>query len=274
MLQEWIAAGAIGPVRRVQNWSTRPFWPQGIPRPQTSDPVPDGLDWDLWLGPAPERPYSHEYQPFIWRGWYDFGTGALGDMGQYSFDTIFRALKLTNVESVEASSTKRMPETFPAASLVDFHFAARGQMPPVTIEWYDGELRPERPPELDESRDLSGEDNEGLLFIGDSGKILCGFNGEKPQLIPAAKMKAFRPPPDTLPRSPGHYREFILACKGGAKPAANFEFSAPVVETLLLGNIAARTGKLLHWDAANFTIRNQPEAQQYVNPPYRGTWAT
>jgi hypothetical protein len=195
-------------------------------------------------------------------------------MGQYSFDTIFRALKLDNVESVEASSTKRMPETFPAASLVEFHFAPRAQMPPVTIEWFDGELRPERPPELDDSRDLSGEDNEGLLFIGDGGKILCGFHGQNPQLLPASRMQSFHPPAKTLPRSPGHYREFVGACKGGPKPAANFEFSAPIVEALLLGNIAVRTGKLLRWNAAKFAITNAPEAQQFVNPPHRGTWAT
>jgi hypothetical protein len=260
-------------VRRVENWSTRPFWPQGIARPQQAEPVPAGLDWDLWLGPAPERPYNHEYLPFVWRGWYDFGTGALGDMGQYSFDTLFRALKLGNIESVEASSTKLMPETFPAASLVAFHFPAREQMPPVTINWYDGELRPERPPELEDGRPMSAEDGEGLLFVGDSGKLLCGFHGQKPQLIPAAKMQAFKPPPKTLPRSPGHYREFIGACKGGPKPAANFEFSASIVEALMLGNIAVRTGKKLRWDAASFSITNDHDAQQFVDPAYRGDWA-
>lgn len=270
-LEEWITAGAIGPVRRIENWSTRPFWPQGIERPADSEPVPEGLDWNLWLGPAPERPFHHIYLPFVWRGWYDFGAGSLGDMGQYSFDTLFRVLKLGAPATVEASSTKLFKETFPAASIVRYEFPARGSMPAVTVNWYDGGLRPKSPPELDAGL-KPGEDHEGLLFIGDHGTILCGFNGQRPRLIPEAKMSAFQAPPKTLPRSPGHYREWIEACKGGPAPAASFAFESAVAEAVLLGNIAVRTGERLRWDATGMKIANSAAAQELVMPAYRGNW--
>jgi predicted dehydrogenase len=271
-LCEWIWAGAIGPVREVHNWSSRPFWPQGIERPKDEEPVPEGLDWDLWLGPAPARPYNHVYLPFVWRGWFDFGTGAIGDMGCYSFDTIFRVLKLGAPASVEASSTRVFPETFPQASLIHFSFPARGDMPAVQVHWYDGGLTPLRPQDLEEGRGLAGEENEGLLFIGDQGTIMCGFTGEGPRLLPESKMKTFQPPPKTLPRSMGHDREWIEACKGGKPAGANFEFEAAITETILLGNVALRAGKKLSWDAGNLKVTNVPTAQPYVSPEYRPGW--
>jgi len=271
LLCEWIWAGAIGPVREVHNWSSRPFWPQGIERPTKEEPVPSGFDWDLWLGPAPFRPYHHAYLPFVWRGWYDFGCGAIGDMGCYSLDTIFRVLKLGPPESVEASSTKSYPETFPAASIIHFRFPSRGDMPPVKLTWYDGGLRPPRPPELEEDRSMSRE-NEGLLFVGDKGTILCGFNGQNPKLIPESKMQEFKQPDKTLPRSPGNDREWIEACKGGKPGGANFEFEGPVTEAVLLGNVALRAGKKLSWDGPNMKVLNAPEAQQYVRGEYRQGW--
>jgi predicted dehydrogenase len=272
LLCEWIWAGAIGPVHEVHNWSSRPFWPQGIERPKEEEPVPEGLDWDLWLGPAPARPYNHVYLPFVWRGWFDFGTGAIGDMGCYSFDTIFRVLKLVAPASVEASSTRVFPETFPQASLIHFSFPARGDMPPVKIHWYDGGLTPPRPDGLGEGRDLTGEANEGLLFVGDRGTILCGFTGENPHLLPESKMKTFQPPPKTLPRSIGHDREWIEACKGGKPAGANFEFEAPITETILLGNVALRVGKRLSWDTGDLKVTSVPTAQPYVSPEYRPGW--
>src|SRR6266705_3387882 len=166
-LCEWIWAGAIGPVREVLNWSSRPFWPQGLERPALAETVPEGLDWDLWLGPAPERPFNRAYLPFVWRGWSDFGCGALGAMGSYSFDTIFRVLKLEAPVSVEASSSERYAETYPLASIVRFHFAPRGDMPAVNFIWYDGVLRPPTPEELQDNQPAKAsaeEDNEGLLF--------------------------------------------------------------------------------------------------------------
>jgi predicted dehydrogenase len=276
LLCEWIWDGAIGSVREVLNWSSRPFWPQGIERPKESEAVPEGLDWDLWLGPAPERPFNHAYLPFVWRGWTDFGCGALGDMGSYSFDTIFRVLKLEAPVSVEASSSDRYEETYPEASMVHYNFAARGDMPPVKFTWYDGGLKPPRPEELEEDRPLRAEGEEieeGLLFVGDRGKILCSFNGGNPRLIPEAKMKAYKQPPKTLPRSPGNEREWLDACKGSKdKPGGNFEFSGRVTETLLLGNVAIRAGQKLNWDRSNLKVTNSDLAQKFVRPERRSGW--
>jgi len=271
LLCEWIWAGAIGPVREVHNWSTRPFWPQGLERPDKEEPIPPGFDWDLWLGPAPSRPFNRVYLPFVWRGWYDFGTGAIGDMGCYSFDTIFRVLKLGPPESVEASSTRVFRETFPTASIIYFNFPARGEMPPVRLTWYDGGLRPPRPKELEEEREM-GRGGEGLLFIGDAGTIMCGFNGANPRLIPESKMQEFKQPPKTLPRSPGNDREWLDACKGGAPGGANFQFEGPITEAVLLGNVALRARKKIYWDAPNMKITNSAEAQQYVHCEYRQGW--
>jgi len=187
-------------------------------------------------------------------------------MGCYSFDTIFRVLKLTAPTSVEASSTETYKETFPKASIVHYSFPARDGMPPVTLTWYDGGLKPPRPEELEDGRNMS-EGNEGLMFVGDKGTILCGFTGENPRLIPEAKMKAYRQPPKSLPRSPGNYREWLDACKGGKPGGAHFAFSGPVTEALVLGNVALRTGEKLRWEPA----RVDP-ANELFNPPMRGSW--
>ena len=276
LLCEWIWDGAIGAVREVSNWSSRPYWPQGLERPKEAERVPEGLDWDLWLGPAPERAFHHAYLPFVWRGWSDFGCGALGDMGSYSFDTIFRVLKLEAPMSVEASSSERYEETYPLASIIRFTFPARGDMPPVKFSWYDGGLKPPRPEELEEDRPLRGdgeENDEGLLFIGDRGKILCAFNGARPKIIPETKMNSYKEPPKTLPRSPGNEREWLEACKGSkVKPGGNFEFSGLVTETLLLGNLATRLGQRLNWDRSNLRVVNSALAQNYVRPERRSGW--
>ena len=275
LLCEWIWAGAIGPVREVHNWSSRPFWPQGIERPKETQAVPDGLDWNLWQGPAQERPFNHAYLPFVWRGWADFGCGALGDMGCYSYDTIFRVLKLGAPVSVEASSTDRYEETYPVASIIHYDFPARGEMPPVKFTWYDGGLKPPRPEELEADRPFKGDrdEDEGLLFVGDRGKILCGFNGTNPKLIPQSKMDAYKQPPKTLPRSPGNEREWLDACKGGkTKPGGNFEFEGVVTESLLLGCVACRLGEQLTWDRASQRINNSDAFQKYVRPERRTGW--
>jgi len=271
---EWIAGGVIGPVRQVINWSSRPFWPQGIARPQEAQPIPDGLDWNLWLGPAPERPFHHAYLPFVWRGWYDFGCGALGDMGCYSFDTIFRVLKLEAPTSVEASSTGRHPETFPRASIIHFDFPARGDLPPVKLTWYDGGLKPPRPDELGAGREL---EDEGLLFVGEKGTILCGFNGTDPRVLSPSKGGSREEPHrrgGQGQRGGGvNQRQWLDACKGSkTTPGANFEFSARVTETLLLGNVAIRTGKSLRWDRANLQVPNVADAEKFIRPERRPGW--
>ena len=269
-LCEGVWSGAIGPVRMVYNWSSRPFWPQALDRPKGTQPVPEGLDWDLWLGPTPERPFNHAYLPFVWRGWQDFGCGALGDMGCYSFDTIWRVLKLEAPSSVESSSSGRYDHSYPQASIVHWNFPARADMPSVRLTWFDGGLMPPRPEELEPSQKL---EDEGLLFIGDRGSILCGFNGAKPRLIHDSKSKVFQEPPKTLPRSIGHEREWIEAAKGAkVKPGASFEFSSVVTEALQLGNLSLRTGERLIWDPAGMRVANAPAAQSLIRREYRKGW--
>lgn len=280
LLTEWAAAGAIGQVREVHNWSQRPYWPQGINRPKKPNPVPEGFDWNLWLGPAAYRPYSHVYLPFVWRGWFDFGEGAIGDMGNYSFDTLFRVLKLTSPTSVGASSTPRFAESYPVGAFMHWDFPAREDRAPVTIHWYDGDLRPPRPKELEPGEHMSSGDGEGMLFVGDDGKILCGFEGEHPRLIPRHRMKEFQQPPDDLPKSPGAYREWLNAIRGGEQPRANFEFEQKVVEAVLLGSIAVRASTKFQWDAASTRVSALDEgsgsdlaaANAQINPPRRSPW--
>jgi predicted dehydrogenase len=224
----------------------------------------------LWLGPAPYRPYNEAYLPFVWRGWWDFGTGALGDMGCHSFDPIFRALKLGHPTSVEASSTLVNKETFPAASMINYEFPARGDMPAVRLRWYDGGLKPRRPDELEEGRRLR---SEGILFVGDKGKLL------NERLIPESRMKDYGKPPQMLARSPGHFKEWIDACKGGKAARANFDWAGPLTEVVLLGNVALRpelreklTQTKLYWDGENMKFTNVTEANEYLHRQYRQGW--
>jgi predicted dehydrogenase len=269
ILCEWIWDGAIGPVHEVHVWSNRPIWPQGIERPKDTPPVPEGLDWDKWMGPAPYRPYHPAYVPFKWRGWWDFGTGALGDMGCHTLDHICKALKLGPPASVHANSTKLFPETAPSASMVHYDFPAREDMPAVKLTWYDGGLKPRRPDGLADSQKL---DAEGLIFVGEQGSMLCGFTGENPILIPETRMKEYKRPPRTLPRSIGHYKEWIEACKGGEPAGCNFDIGGPLTEIVLLGNIAIRTGEKLNWDSENMKITNVPDANDYLHYKYREGW--
>jgi len=279
-LCEMIWSGAIGPVREVHNWSNRPVWESGFTQLPAEEPVPEGFDWDLWLGRAEWRPFSYKYTHTVFRAWYDFGTGALGDMGCYSFDPVFRALKLTAPETVEAYAntafgvTNLVPHpvkyvSHPLAMTAHFRFPARAGMPPVDLYWYDGGIKPPKPAELDE--DELGMPNEGLLFVGDYGKILAEFHGGNPRLIPSARNKEFSPPPPVIERSRGHYEDWIDACRGGKPPRARFEVAGPVTETLCLGIIAMRIGKKLRWDPVKMTT-GVPEADALIKPYYRSGW--
>jgi len=271
VLCELIWAGAIGNIREVHVWSNRPIWPQGLDRPTETPPVPATLDWDLWLGPAPYRPYHPCYVPFKWRGWWDFGTGALGDMGCHTFAHIFKALKLTHPTSVHASSTRLFPETAPWASIVHYDFPARDTMPAVKVTWYDGGLKPRRPDGLDGDKELAAE---GLFFVGDKGTLFCGFTGGNPRILPESRAKEFQPPAKTLPRSVGHYREWIDACKGGQPAGCNFDFAGTLNEVVLLGNIAVRlASKKLYWDPANMKFTNDDQANRFITEPYRQGWS-
>jgi hypothetical protein len=192
-------------------------------------------------------------------------------MGCYSFDTIFRALKLEAPASVEASSTDRYSESYPQASIIHFHFPQRTDQPAIELTWYDGGLRPPRPVDLEQGRNLG---DEGLLFFGDAGTILCGFNGRRPRLVPETKMAAFRQPAKTLPRSPGNDREWLDACKDGKnRCGANFDFSSLVTETVLLGNVALQLGEQVLWDRANLKVAESAAAQKYIRPTRRQGWS-
>lgn len=275
LINEWIADGAIGEVREVHCWTNRPIWPQGIERPPEIPSVPSTLDWDLWIGPAPFRPYHPAYAPFSWRGWCDFGTGALGDMGAHIIDHPYWALDLGLPESVEASSTKFNGETYPLASKIHFHFPARGDMPPVAFTWYDGGLMPERPEELEEGRMMGNRDG-GVLFVGAKGKLMCGTYGKSPRLIPETKMQAYTQPAKTIPRSPGIHEEWIAAIKSGSSTTTSFEYSAKLTETMLLGNVALRMADknvTLQYDGKNMTFPNLPEADQFLASEYRPGWS-
>ncbi|MHC4679038.1 MAG: Gfo/Idh/MocA family protein [Planctomycetota bacterium] len=268
---EFIADGAIGPVREVHSWCNRPISPRGIDRPKETPPVPEGLDWDLWLGPAPQRPYHPCYLPFTWRGWWDFGTGVLGDIGCHQFVSIFRALKLGYPTSVEACSSGVNSETAPLASIVRYDFPAREGMPPVKLTWYDGGLMPARPKELQEGLRFGNADDN--LFVGEKGKML----GHR--LLPEARSKEYGRPPRILPRSPGHHKEWIQACKGGRPAGSNFDVAGPLTEVVLLGNVALRMGQSLyekglrlHYDGPNMTVTNLPGANKYVRSDYREGW--
>jgi hypothetical protein len=282
-IAEWLAAGAIGPVREVHNWSTRPFWPQGMTTLPEPEAVPDGLDWDLWLGPVPHRPYSRHYTNAVFRGWYDFGTGALGDMGHYSFFQVFELLHLGSPLTVEATRSqlweiedllwKKQANTisYPQASLVRWEFPERPGMPPVALHWYDGGLRPPKPRELDE--DGLPMPDEGLLLVGDAGKILAGFTGSEPRLIPKARMDAFRPPPETRPRPIDELAQWIRACRGTQPSDASFEKVAAMTETILIGTIALRVDRKLRWDGPSGRFRDAPEADALaMRPAYREGW--
>lgn len=280
LINEWLADGAIGPVREVHVWSDRPthrgklplWWAQGIERPQDTPPVPDTLDWDLWLGPAPYRPYHPAYAPFRWRGWWDFGSGGIGDMGIHNLAPVFAALELGAPTTIRASSTPVFPDSVPLASLVHYEFPARGNRPPVTLHWYDGGLLPDRPAEFEEGRELDPED--GILFVGDQGKMLVtGWGGENPRLIPESRHQAYQRPPKTLPRSIGHHAEWIAACKGGPAPRSSFDFAGPLTEAVLLGSVCVRHGgEELHWDPENLRITNAPEANALLHYEYRSGW--
>jgi len=281
LINEWLADGAIGPVREVHVWSDRPthrgkmplWWAQGIERPKDTPAVPATLDWDMWLGPAPSRPYHPAYAPFRWRGWWDFGSGGLGDMGIHNLAPVFSALKLGAPETIQASSTPVFAETVPLAAMVHYQFPARGDLPPVKLHWYDGGLLPERPAELNENRELDPED--GIIFVGDTGKMLVtGWGGEHPRLLPEGLDKEYKRPPKTLPRSIGHHNEWLKACKTGSATRSNFDFAGPLTEAVLLGSVCIRNGgEKLNWDAENLKITDDLDANKLLHYEYRKEWS-
>ncbi len=279
LINEWIWDGAIGNVRAVHVWTDRPLpypgWTKRSTRPKETPPVPATLDWDLWLGPAPERPYHPDYLPGVrWRPWFDFGTGALGDSIIHNIEPAYWALGLdkTHPISVHASSTEVYAETYPKASIIHYDYPARGDAPPLTITVYDGGLMPPRPEELGPDRKMR---TNGILFEGDKGKLLCGGWSSVPELLPESRMREYKRPPETIPRSEGHRLEWINACKTGNPTGSDFAYASGLTELVLLGNVALRSGRnaQLDWDGPNMKVTNVPEANAFLQKEYRKGWA-
>ena len=285
LLYEWIQDGAIGDIREVHTWSDRPVggnpWSDFpvMKRPEETPPVPSTLDWDLWLGPAQYRPYHPIYHPLTWRGWWDFGTGAFGDMGCHIVDPAFWTLNLGSPTSVQATTTHWEPgisdETYPRASIVRFQFPARGKMPPVKLTWYDGRLKPPIPDDFEPGREIGAN---GAIFVGEKGNIMHGSHGASDvRIVPESRMRDYRRPARTLRRvkdgQGGHERDWVRACKDGVPASSSFEYGGPLTEMVLLGVLAMRMkDRRLEWDPVTLQITNDEEANRLVNPPYRQGW--
>jgi hypothetical protein len=285
LLKEWLDDGAIGDVTEVHAWTDRPVggdpWSDfaQMAQPKDTPPVPETLDWDLWLGPVPFRPYHPEYHPTKWRAWIDFGTGPLGDMGCHILDPAFWALELGPPRTVEATSTHYEPavasQTFPRASIVRYLFPARGSRPPVKLTWYDGRLLPPIPEELEPGRALPAS---GALLVGSRGKILHGSHGaDGVRLIPETRMREYKRPPKTLRRvTEGHEGDWIRACKegpGGVPPCSPFAYGGALTEMVLLGMAAIRLkDQRLEWESASLRFTNNEKANELLHIRYRDGW--
>jgi predicted dehydrogenase len=276
---EWIWDGAIGEVREVESYCSLTYYPWGHAswssqwgrKPEEKPPVPEKLNWDLWLGPAPTRSYHRAYHPRTWRCWWDFGNGMMGDRGAHTLDAVVTALKLGPPSSVDATSSDLNPDTHPISSVITFCFPERGNLPPVKLTWYEG-TRPPRPMELEDGRLLPKEG--GSIFKGSKGTLICGVYGESPRLIPEAAMQAYKRPEKTEPRVRGvHEMHWAECCKSGKQANADFSYSGPLTETCLLGNIAKRVDTRIVWDAENMKVTNIPKANQYVRCEYRKGWS-
>jgi predicted dehydrogenase len=294
-MQEWYKAGLIGDATAIYCWTNRPVWPQGFGKPKGTDEVPKELNWDLWLGPNQFEDYHKEYVPFNWRGYWSFGTGALGDMACHIIDPAFKTTGLTYPSEVECSvadlyeqmwTASYHPESCPAASSLKFKFPGENGKPDVKLYWMDGGIRPERPDELGPDQRM-GDGGGGAIIVGTKGKMMCETYGANPTLLPTSKTKETNVA-KTLARVPeGHYVQWVNACiagKGKKELSSPFEYAGPLTETILMGNLAIRswnikdakgkfTGrKKLLWDAKNMKIMNYDEANEFVKREYRDGW--
>lgn len=284
---EMIGGGGLGPIREVHCWTNRPQWPQGVGRPRGESAVPVGLAWDLWLGPAPQRAYDPAYHPYRWRGWLDFGTGALGAMGCHLLDAAFWGLELGGAKtfSVEAESTPTNRETCPEASTVRYRFPARGDLPPVEITWYDGGRQPSRPEQLPYLREVG---SNGSIFVGDEHTMMFGPTvfgttpGQVgPRTIPEFTEIKNKRPYKVIPqvkegdwtKGNRHIQEWIAACKTGGQPSASFEHSAPLAEMVLIGNVALQSGRPIEWDSEKGEVMGDGEANGFIRREYRKGWS-
>jgi predicted dehydrogenase len=269
----WI--GLLGEVREVHAWTDRPagWWPQNVNRPTETLAVPEHLDWDLWIGTAPWRPYHTAYHPFAWRGWWDFGCGALGDMGCHVMNPVNWAMQLDrprsfSIEVIEKEGGNE--ETGPLWSIIRYEFPRRGEMPPVTVTWYDGGKKPPCPEGVNPEYLADGN---GSLFIGSEGMLVVGVHGGSARLLPEEKMKDLGWPDPIMPRvEGGPQQEWIRACKGGSLPGSSFDYSGPFTEMVLLGNVALRAGTKIEWDVSRMRVVNDRAAGALITKDYRNEW--
>jgi predicted dehydrogenase len=287
---ELLRSGVIGSVRELHVWCDHPVYPCSLLRPTEAQTPPPGMDWDLWLGPAPLRPYHSAYHPWRWRPWWEFGTGTVGDMGCHTFHVYFNELQLAAPKAVYGYGSVRReglsdrvptPECQSRANMVTWEFPARGDLPPLLMHWYDGGMKPHRPVELDHAVRLP---RSGLLFVGEKGKLLAGYSGggvvpgrglRGGLLLPEEKFRDVAEPPKRLQRVEDHYGEWARACKTGARTVCPIEFGCEMTELALLGTLALRMGseRLLEWDAGAMRVVNDEEANRFVDPPYRTGWS-
>jgi predicted dehydrogenase len=270
-LIELVRSGNLGAIVETHTWTNRPVWPQGIGRPAGEDAIPAQLDWDVWCGPAPKRPYkSGAYHAFAWRGWWDFGAGALGDMACHTMDGVFWALEPGHCESVEPLVVEEMTdETFPKRSKLRWRFAKNAWRPAFDAYWYDGGLRPEIPAALGDAK----IPNTGNLLIFEKAVVMMGGDyGSDMSVFPTKQGSEIATPPQSLPSSPGHYEEFLLACRGEGKALSNFAYAGPMCETILLGNVAVRLGQKLEWDGPAMKVKNVDEANEFLWREPREGW--
>lgn len=285
-LDHMVKNGWLGNVTEVYSWTNRPNWPQGVGRPADTPPVPDGLNWDLWLGPAPERPYHPAYCPRDWRGWLDFGAGALGDMGCHIMDAPFYTLGLTSAVRASAEAENVNDETFPLKCRVTMEFPARGDMPPVKYHWLEDDLLPPRPEglpdyvkfhEKDKDREdgviYMGDNDCGSILIGDKAMATCDTYGTSPRFLDKdvqAEYDASDPP---KPKGENHHRNWIEACKGEGQANSRFEYAGPLTEAVLMGNLAVQAGEPIEYDPETMKVTNLPEANRFIEREYRKGWS-
>ncbi len=277
-LVELVRGGALGRVKAVHCWTDRPgkLWPQGMKRPEDSPAVPGTLDWDLWLGVAPYRPYHPAYAPFKWRGFWDFGTGALGDMACHIMDLAFFALDLKAPTRVSAQSAPVSQEMAPTWSIIDFEFPGQKGGPPVKLTWYDGGRKPS--PDLVQDRTVPYRDltDNGTILVGEKDILFVPKQSGVGVFLSGARVEDFKSIPVTLPRYPAgeksHHLEWIAACKGGPRALSNFDYAGPMTEAVLLGNVALRASKPIEWNSADLKVTNVPEANAYLRTEYRKGW--
>ncbi|MSU66900.1 MAG: Gfo/Idh/MocA family oxidoreductase [Opitutus sp.] len=272
LLKEWFEAGILGEVREVHSWTNRPIWPQGVKKFDHSKMmpvVPSTLDWDLWLGVAAAREYDPAYMPFNWRGYWDFGTGALGDMGCHIMDGAYWALGLTAPVIIEATSAHQTQISPPTASVVSYQFPAQGVKPALKWIWYDGGMTPPRLPQLEDGRNLP---DNGTLVVGSKATVFADTYYASVRFVPETAMQELAPslPAKTIPRIVGgHFNEWVNACKGGVPAGSNFDHASRITETVLLSNVAVRAQRRIEWNSADMKVINYPAANEFITKQYR-----